>query len=70
MGDIPEDIIKTANETWRLGSGDCKNAIAHVIMAERSRCADIAGKWASDDLQIGEVRIASAYIRREIFSGQ
>ncbi|MDE3797015.1 hypothetical protein I7G59_06655 [Sinorhizobium meliloti] len=45
-------------------------AVARTILAERQRCADRADKWAKDDLQSGEVRLAAAYIRREIMSGE
>lgn len=39
---------------------------ARAILAERERCAAVAKRWASDDMQSPEVRLVSAYIDREI----
>lgn len=44
--------------------------VARAILAERQRCADIASKWASDDIQHGESRLVAAYIRQSILSGK
>lgn len=49
--------------------GNVVDAIENAILAERQRCADIATKWANDDLQNGEVRLVAAYINRSILFG-
>jgi hypothetical protein len=75
MGDIPKDIMRSADAAFvhaiieldNVG-GSSVAVIARAIMAERQRCAMMAGKWADDDLQNGETRLASAYIRREILT--
>lgn len=48
MGDIPEDIESAAETAWYAAwdSGDY-NHIAHAILAERQRCADLADKEAA-----------------------
>lgn len=72
---IPEDIEAAALAAWTSvptadWEANAVDIIARAILAERQRCADRADKWAKDDLQSGEVRLAAAYIRREIMSGE
>ncbi|UYE95767.1 hypothetical protein HAAEEKHM_00047 [Sinorhizobium phage AP-16-3] len=73
-GVIPEDVMMAARECVRESFADplspMQGYVASAILAERQRCADRADKWAKDDLQNGEVRLAAAYIRREIMSGE
>ena len=78
MSEMPEDIMDVAlavhEELQRIGyirddrSDDAPPVykIANAILAERQRCAAIADKWATDDLQSAESRLVAAYIRGSI----
>jgi len=78
MNSIPEDIMRVAvcvldaAATFPDGTytDDAYSNIAHAILTERQRCADIASGWSKDDQQNGEVRLVAAYIWRSIQNGE
>lgn len=64
---FPEDIAKTAAATWRLGSGECKKAIANAILAERQRCAQVVKSAKSNTgVYVNKNYVAEAIMRGEV----
>lgn len=67
----PEDVVRIANEV--LAEIDDQQEVEYrlqsimaAVLAERQRCADVADKYATNDVHSGDVRLCAAYIRREI----
>lgn len=45
VSEIPEDIREKAKEAYFADSGDPVYDIAHAILAERNRCAEIVADY-------------------------
>jgi len=72
MGEIPEDIEKTAAEVWATLPKESGGiiAIAHAIANERKRCAEVARRAAGDFYGNTDSMLAASLIASRIESGQ
>lgn len=71
MSMIPEDIRRAAEKAWQPTSLECKQAIARAILAERERCAEIAGRTRYAEFYGNPDQMhAASFIANIIESGQ